>query len=189
MSETADERADGDGSDGTYSGLLGAFPYAFRTSESRLFRAYAVVGGLLTLLLGLFFALAVVAVFGRTAGAGGGTFTFSRSLFVLVGFFAVAPLVAPVLFVARQHRRGLGDVGYDRTMAALGVLFVASLYVAVVMTVPESFVLDGETVTRDAPTGLLAPLIRVLYAAPPVSGVVPPTAVALVMYLTHRRLR
>ncbi|MFD1513598.1 hypothetical protein [Halomarina rubra] len=188
MSETAREQSD-DGEAATYSGLLSAFPYAYRQSESRLFRVYVVVGGLLALLLGVFFGLAVVTLVGRTAGAGAGTFSFSRSLFVLVGFFAVAPLVAPVLFVARQHRHGKGDVRYDRTMAMLGVIFVLSLYVASVVSIPETFELDGETVQREEPTGPLAPVVSVLYALPGVASPVPPALVALSMYLAHRRLR
>lgn len=185
MSETAQETTD----DGTYSGLFGAFPYAYRTSESRLFRLYAVLGGLLALLVAVFFGLALVTLLGQTTAAGAGTFTFSRSLFVLVGFFAVAPLVAPVLFAARQHRRGRGDVRYDRTMAALGFLFVVSLYVAAVISIPPEFVLDGETVQRDAPSGVFAPIVAVLYALPSITSVVPPTLVGLAMYVAHRRLR
>ena len=188
MSETAQERAEGE-EERTYSGLFGAFPYAYRTSDSRLFRAYVVLGGLLALALGLFFGLALVTLLGQTAGATGGTFTFSRSLFVLVGFFAVAPLVAPVLFAARQHRRGRADARYDRTMALLGVAFVLSLYVASVISIPPTFVLDGETVQRDTPTGLFAPIVAVLYALPAATSPIPPALVTLAMYLVHRRLR
>ena len=186
MSETARERADGD-DEPTYSGLFGAFPYAYRASDSRLFRAYVVFGGLLAVALGLFFGLALVTLLGQTASATGGTFTFSRALFVLVGFFAVAPLVAPVLFAARQHRRGRGDARYDRTMALLGVAFVCSLYVASVVYIPSTVVLDGETVQRDSPTGLFAPVIAVFYALPAWASPVPPALVALAMYLVHRR--
>ncbi len=171
-----------------YSGLFGAFPYAFRRSESRLFRLYAVVGSLLALLVALLFTFAVVVAFGNTSGATGGTFTFSRSLFVLVGFFAVGPLVGPVLFVARQHRRGRSDPRYDAAMAAMGFLFVLSLYLGAVASIPAEFTLDGETVQRGAPTGLLAPVVGLLYALPPVASVLIPLVVAAGMFVVHRRL-
>lgn len=189
MSETAREHTDEEADERTYSGLLSAFPYAYRQSESRLFRGYVVVGGLLALVLGFFFGLALITLVGRTAGASAGTFSFSRSLFVLVGFFAVAPLVAPVLFVARQHRYGEGDARYDRTMALLGLVFLLSLYVASVISIPESFVIDGEVRQRDAPSGPLGPVVAVLYAIPGVASVVPPALVAVSMYVAHRRLR
>jgi len=171
----------------TYAGFFGAFPYAFRTSESRLFRVYALVGTLLATLVALMFTLALVVVLGNTSSASGGTFTFSRSLFVLAGFFAVGPLVGPVLFVARQHRRGRADPRYDAAMALLGFLFVLSLYVGAVISVPASFELDGEVVRRGEPTGAFAPVIDVLYALPPAASVLPPLLVALGMYLFHRR--
>ena len=171
-----------------YGGLFGAFPYAFRESESRLFRLYAVVGGLLALLVALLFTFALVVVLGNTSGASGGTFTFSRSLFILLGFFAVGPLVGPVLFVARQHRRGRADPRYDAAMAAAGFLFVLSLYVGAIISVPPAFELDGETVERDAPAGLFAPAVGLLYALPPVASVLPPLSVAVGMALLHRRL-
>ena len=188
MSETAQERPDGD-EERTYSGLFGAFPYAYRQSDSRVFRAYVVLGGLLALVLGLFFTLALVTLLGQTAGATGGTFTFSRSLFVLVGFFAVAPLVAPVLFAARRHRHGLGDARYDRTMALLGVTFVFSLYLASVVSIPSTYVMDGSTVQRDPPSGPFGPVVAVLYAMPAWTSPLPPLLVAVTMYLVHRRLR
>ncbi|MFC5972251.1 hypothetical protein ACFPYI_12995 [Halomarina salina] len=188
MSETAQERAGSD-EEHTYSGLFGAFPYAYRASDSRLFRAYVVLGGLLALVLALFFGLAIVTLLGQTATASGGTFTFSRSLFVLVGFFAVGPLVAPVLFVARQHRRGLGDERYDRTMALLGLGFVLSLYVASVVSIPPSYEMDGQVMQRDAPSGLFAPIVGALYALPAWTSPVFPAIVALGMYLVHRRQR
>lgn len=171
-----------------YSGLFGAFPYAYRESESRLFRIYAVVGGLLALLVAVLFTFALVVAFGNTSGATGGTFTFSRTLFVLVGFFAVGPLVGPVLFVARQHRTGNADPRYDAAMAAMGFLFVVSLYVGAVVSIPAEFTLDGETVDRGTPTGLFAPVVGLLYALPPLSSVVPPVLVAVGMVLLHRRL-
>ena len=91
--------------DDEYGGLLGAFPYAVRRSDSRLFRAYAVLGGLLASVLAVFFTFALVVSVASTAALAGGTVTFVRSIFIVFGFLVVAPLVAPVLLVARRHRR------------------------------------------------------------------------------------
>lgn len=172
-----------------YGGLLGAFPYAFRASDSWAFRLYAALSGLLTLLLGFYFAAAITVVVSNTLGAAGGSFTFSRSFYVFVALVVVAPIVAPVLFVAREHRRGRGDDAFDARMAALGFVYLLALYVAAVISIPPSFTLDGETVTRPAPSGLLAPVVRVLYAMPPVSSILPPVVVAVAMYVVDRRKR
>lgn len=151
-----------------YRGVFGAFPYAFRESDSRLFRSYVVVGGLAAALLAFVFVLAVVVVFGQTAGARGGSFTLSRSFVALVGLFAVGPAVAPVLLVARARRRGEEtDDLYEPLLALGGYAFLLSLYFALVASMPETFVLDSETVTRPAPSGVLAPVIAFLYAVPP----------------------
>lgn len=171
----------------TYAGLLTAFPYAIRESGSRLFTLYAIASGLLSLVLGFYFAAAVAVAVANTLGATGGTFTFVRSFFVFVAFLVVAPVVGPVLFVAREHRRGRGDVRYDRRMALLGVVYVFSLYLAAVISMPAEFTLDGDTATRPEPSGLFAPVVSVLYAMPPLSSVLSPAVVALAMYLLDRR--
>jgi hypothetical protein len=188
MTETGsagDERGDDD----AYGGVFGAFPYAFRRSDSRLFRVYVLVGGLLAALLTLVFGFALVVQVANTLGGPGGTFTFSRTLFILVGLLVVAPLLAPVLFVARHHRRGRDDTRYDRMLAATGFLFLVSLYLGLVASIPAEFVLDGETVTRPPPSGLLAPLQEALYALPSVAAPALPVAGMVLIYLTHRRLR
>lgn len=176
-----------DGSDGrTYGGLVTAFPYAARASDSRLFTLYATLSGLLATLLAFFFAAAVTVAVSNTLGAGGGTFTFVRSFYVFVALAVVAPIVAPVLFVAREHRRGRGDPQYDRRMALLGFAYFLALYAAAVISMPPSFTLDGEVTTRPEPTGLFAPLVRVLYAMPPLSSILPPALVGVAMYLLDR---
>ncbi len=175
----ADYGATDDGD--AYGGVLGAMPYAVRASDSWLFRAYAVVGALLALVVALLFSLGVVVLLGETSGVAGGSFTFSRAFFVFVGFLVVVPLVAPLLFVARRHRRGGGDARYDATLGALGFGFVASLYVALVTSVPAEL--------QQPADGPLAPVVDALYAIPAPAGLVPPTAVALVMWLVARRWR
>lgn len=166
----------------SYGGLFGAFPYAFRASDSRLFRSYVVVGGLLSVVVTLLFGLALIALIGRTVGTPDGTFSFVRSFYVLVGLLAVAPLLAPVLLVARRHRRGWTvDRRYDAALAAAGYLAAVSLYLAAVISAPETL--------RDPPSGALAPLVAALYALPPLAGIVPPLTATALLAALHYGLR
>lgn len=167
---------------GDYGGLFGAFPYAFRQSDSRLFRLYVVVGGALAALLGLGFAVSFVISIAQSTGlAQGGTGSFVRTFVVLVGFVVVLPLVAPVLFVARRHRRVGNDRRFDRALAATGFLFAASLYLAVVISTPPDF--------QQSATGLFAPVVAFLYGLPAAAGILPPLAAAALVYLVYRRYR
>lgn len=163
-----------------YGGLLGAFPYALRTSESWLFRSYAVLGGLAAILTTLLFGLALVALLGNTVGVGGGSFSFVRAFFVFVGLLVVAPLVAPVLFVARRLRRGRPDERFDAALGGLGFLFLASLYVAGVISTPAA--------QQQPPSGsVLEPIVAALYALPRLAGLVPPLVVAGAIVIVARR--
>lgn len=174
-----DASSTAENSPATYGGVPGAFPYALRASDSWLFRSYVVLGGLLALLVAVVFALGTVYVVGRTIGAAGGTFSFSRAFVVFVGFVVVAPLLAPVLFVARRHRREGSTRRYDATVAAAGYCFVASLYVGLVsLTPPEQ---------REAVNGALAPVVEALYVLPAWAGAVPPVVGALAIWLAARR--
>lgn len=172
-----------------YRGVFGAFPYAFRRTDTLLFRSYVAVAALVAGFVTLLVAAGVVVLVSGAATARGGTFTFSRSLYIVVGLFVVAPIVAPVLLVARRHRRGEGGSAparrrYDRAIGLAGYLFVCSLYVGLVVTVPPA--------QQSAPTGLLAPLspaVDVLYALPAAYGVVPPLLAAGVIAAVHRLLR
>ncbi|XVH32517.1 hypothetical protein ACNS7O_04845 [Haloferacaceae archaeon DSL9] len=165
-----------------YRGVFGAFPYAFRRSDSLLFKVYFVVGTLASVFIGLLFTFGLLVLLGETAETPGGTLTLSRSLYVLVGLFAAAPLMAPVLLVARRHRRGIPvAAGYDAHLALSGFVFLASLYVGVIISVPP----DQQT----AASGVLAPIIEVLYATPQLAGVLPPTLAAVLIYAVHHRDR
>ncbi|MFB6128937.1 MAG: hypothetical protein ABEJ47_04160 [Halorhabdus sp.] len=175
--------------DDTYDGVIGAFPYAFGATDSRLCRAYVVVGGLVAVLVSGLFVLAVISLIGATIGTPGGFMTSSRAFYVLVALLVVAPLLAPTLLVARRHRRGDADRRYDRALAASGFLFVLSLYLGLVASMPPSFVLDSETVTRPAADGLFAPLVELLYAIPAPAAPVVPAMAAAIMALAHRRYR
>lgn len=164
-----------------YGGALGTYPYAFRHSDSRLFRSYVLVGGLVTALVVVVFAAAFVQLVGNTLGTSGGTFTFVRAFFVVVGLIVVVPLMAPVLLVARRHRRQGSTPSYDRALAAGGYLFVVALYLGLVVSAPPEL--------RDQPSGALAPVVEVLYGLPALAGVVPPLLAVAVGYLLHRRYR
>jgi len=181
MSDDASAAAAG-GGDGTgYSGVLGTYPYAFRRSSSRLFRSYVLLGGAVTLLVAVLFLFAVVGVVAETAGTAGGTFSFARAFVVLLGFLVVFPLMAPVILVARRHRRAGSTAAYDRAMAASGYLFLASLYLGLLPTTPPEL--------RGDPPAALAPAVETLYGFPAAAGAVPPLVALAVGYLLHRRYR
>lgn len=166
--------------DAEYSGLLGAFPYAFRASESRLFRSYVVIGGLIAILVGILFGFALVVLTFRTLSTGGGTVTFSRAFLVFVGLTVVFPLVAPVILVARRHRRTGSDARYDAALASAGYLFGASLYVSLLASIPPT--------QQQPPPAPFTPLVQFLYRLPPAAAVGPPLAAALVVIIVHRWL-
>ena len=182
MSEATVEEGNGtEAEESTYSGLVGAFPYAFRRSDSWLFRSYVVLGGLVAAVIALLFVFALVVLIAGTTGGRGGTFTLSRAFFIVVGLFVVAPVLAPVLAVARHHRRERADRRYDAALALAGYLFVCSLYIGLVISVPPA--------QQTTPTGALAPAIEALYTLPALVGLLPPALAAAGIYLTHRSAR
>jgi uncharacterized membrane protein YuzA (DUF378 family) len=165
-----------------YRGIFGAFPYAFRQSGSLLFRSYVFVGALAALAVTVLFGAGLVVLVARTAALEGGSLTLSRAFYVVVGLFVVAPLVAPVLLVARRHRRTEAhDARYDLGLSITGYLFVASLYVGLVITVPAD--------QRTAPPAAVAPVVEALYALPQLAGVVPPLVASGLIVVAHRLLR
>jgi len=190
MTET--EAGGGDaGDERTYSGILGAFPYAFRTSDSRLFKSYVVVGGLLTAFVAIQFAISVVVILGNTAAVAGGVFTFSRAFVIFVGFIVALPVVAPVLYVARR-RRIQGEALHPRyhlAMALGGYGYLLALYVGLVASIPECYSFGAETICRDPPTGAFAPAVRVLYDLPSLAGLVPPALAGVAVVAIDRLLR
>lgn len=162
-----------------YTSVFGAFPYAYRSSESRLFRSYAVLGTLIALLSGLAFVVSLMVTLADTAAGDVGTFSFSRAFIIVVGLLVVGPLIAPVLSVAHRRRHGRGDAGYEAKMGLLGYLFVLALYVGLVISAPAQY--------RSSVDGPLAPVVETLYGLNPLLGVVPPTAVAIAIFWVHRR--
>ena len=163
----------------SYGGVLGAIPFAIRNTRSWTMRIYGVVGACAAAFITVVVILALVVWMGETAGMDSGLFLVSRALYVVAGFAAVAPLLAPLLFVARRHRRGLAVAdGYDRRLAYMGFLFLGSLYVGMVITAPADLREPTEST-----------LVSALYTLPPFVGVIPPLAAAAGIFLTHRRLR
>jgi hypothetical protein len=172
-----------DGGEGrSYRGVVSAFPYAVRASDSLLFRSYAVVAGLAAALVTLTFAAGVIGLIAATAGVEGGSLTLSRAFFVVVGLLVVGPLVAPTLLVARRHRRGVGDdPRYDTALGLTGYLFVVGLYAGLLIGSPAAF--------ERAPTGPTAPVVAALYALPRAAGVLPPLTGVAAIALAHRLAR
>jgi hypothetical protein len=159
--------------------VFGAIPYAIRTTDSWTMRLYGVIGALTAGLIATVVTLALVVWMAETAEVQSGTFLFSRSLYVVAGFAAVAPLLAPLLFVARRHRRGDPvKPGYDRNLAYGGFAFLVSLYLGMVISAPAELRDPAESV-----------VVNALYALPQPVGVVPPIAAAIVVFWTHYRLR
>lgn len=165
-----------------YDGVFGAFPYAVRASESWTFRLYALVATLVSLAIAVTVAMGLVVLMADTAGAGGGVFAFSRSMFVLVAFGAVTPLIAPILLVARRHRRDepVSD-RYDAALAGTGVVFLLMLYAGLIISTPTPLQSDVG--------GVAGPLIESLYRLPQLAGFGPPILGATLVGVAHWYLR
>lgn len=170
----ADATGNGD-SDDAYGSVLGAPLYALLASDSWLFRSYVLIGGALSAFVVASFTLSLVVVTGETVGVGGGTFSFSRSFVVVLMLLVLLPLVAPILAVARRHRRTGSTVGYDRALAATGYAFVFAVYVGLVISAPAEL--------RDPASN---PVLVALYDLPALAGLLPPAAAAGLMFLAHR---
>lgn len=141
-----------------YRGLPGAFVFAFRRSDSHVFRAYAVTGAVLGVVVAVFFLLALVSWVG-SAGA------FGQSAFLAVlGLLVLLPLVAPVLVVARRHRRSTTDRRADATLGLAGFAVVVSVWLALFVSDPNPH----------RTTGVLAPALDAIDALPRSAWPVPP---------------
>lgn len=159
-----------------YSGLLGAFPYAFRRSQSTAFRLYAVASGLLGAFVAGLIVLTLVVWIANPVGLVG-----ERAFLGVIAIFLFGPLFAPVLLVARRHRRGRGDPRYDRGLAVAGFVFVLTLWVGLVVSVPPG--------QQAEPTGLFAPVAAALYSLPQSASLLPPLFGAVGILVAHRLLR
>jgi hypothetical protein len=161
-------------SDGTaYSGLFGAYRYAFRQSDSRLFRAY-VVG---SAFVGAF--VSVLLVLGVINWAGSAGQFGERALLSVIGVLILGPLFAPVLIAARRYRLGLDRPGFDRLLGLAGIGFLLSIYLALFVSDPTD---------HSAPGPLDAP-VSIINELPQTYGLVPPVVATLFIYLAVRYTR
>lgn len=165
----------------SYKGLLGSFRYSYGESDSFVYRAYVVVSALLSALLAILFALALIGVIAATLGASE-SITLVRSFFVLIGLLVIAPILAPVLLVARRHRKRLGSGrSYDTALAIGGYLFIGALYLGLLISVPPAL--------QETTAGRLGVIVDLLYGLPSALGIVPPVLAVLAIVALHRRLR
>lgn len=166
---------------GGYRGVIGAFPYAWRTSVSWGFRAYVVVAAIIVIGVTVVIAGGVMQLL-ASAGRSGGVGAFVRAFYILVGAAIVVPVVVPVLVVARRHRMG-GRVsrGTERVLAGAGVAFILSVYLGLVASTPPA--------NQEQLTGWVGVVAAWLYGLPRFMGVVAPIIGATVVYLAVRRTR
>ena len=156
-----------------YSGLAGGFVFAFRRSGSSLFRAYAVLSVIVGVFATLFLLLALVSWFGSPAPFG------LRALLGVIAVFLLVPLFAPVLVVARRHRRGAGSPRADAALGLAGFGFVLSVYLALLISDPNPHDVSGP----------LAPAIAALDALPRRYWVAPPILSVASIWLAARLTR
>lgn len=171
MADGATADAD-DGATGSYAGLPGAFRAAFGRTSSYLCKLYAVASAVLGVFVALLLVAGLVQWMANPVGLVG-----ERALLGVVAILVLVPLFAPVLLVARHHRRAGNDPRYDRALAAAGFLFVLSLYAGLVASVPPGM--------REDPSGLLAPVVAWLYALPASYALLPPAVGALLVAVAH----
>lgn len=147
---------------GEYRGLVGAFRYAFRESGSWLFRTYvaasALVGAYVAILLGL----ALVSWLGNPTGAIG-----EFSLLGVIAVLFLVPLTAPVLVVAYRRRHGDSRPRVERSLALAGYVFIASVYLGLLVSDPS-----------DHGTGAA---LAAIDAVPRIYGLVPPVIGAAIV--------
>jgi len=157
-----------------YGGLLGAYPYAFRHSSSWLFRSYVVVSGLVGAFVALLLVLGLITWLAGPTGLAG-----QNAFLGVIGILVLAPLAAPVLFVARRHRFETARPAADRLFALAGYLFLGSLYLALLITDPSHHSVSGP----------FRGVIAALDALPGTYGLIPPVIAAVAILLVARLTR
>jgi hypothetical protein len=156
-----------------YSGLFGAYRYAFRQSDSRLFRAYVAVSAFVGTFVSVLLVLGVINWAGSAGEFG------ERALLSVIGVLILGPLFAPVLIVARRYRLGLTRSGFDRHLGLAGIGFLLSIYLALFVSDPRD---------HSAPGPLDGP-VSVIDGLPQTYGLIPPVVATLVIYLVVRYTR
>ncbi|SNZ17165.1 hypothetical protein SAMN06269185_2905 [Natronoarchaeum philippinense] len=161
----------------SYSALRRALGRARRESDSRLLRSYVWVSALIGLLLVITVILALPVWIAQTIGHSALN-KISRGVLPVIVLGLLVPLFAPVVYAARNHRRGTATGRSDAALGVAGYLYVLSIYLALVISAPTEF--------QTEPTGALAPVIDVLYGLPALSSVLAPILGALVIALVQR---
>ena len=156
-----------------YSGLFGAYRYAFRRSDSRLFRSYVAASAFVGVFVSVLLVLGVVNWAGSAGEFG------ERALLSVIGVLIIGPLFAPVLIVARRYRLGLDRPGFDRSLGLTGVVFLFSVYLALFVSDPRN---------HSAPAPLDGP-VSLIDGLPQTYGLIPPVVATLLMYLVVRYTR
>lgn len=156
-----------------YGGLVGAFAYAIRRSRSWLFRTYVVASAALGVFVALLLVLAVVTWIARPVAFG------ERALLGVIAILLLVPLFAPVLVVARRHRRGRPEASADRWLGLAGYGFVVGLVLALYISDPSPHAVEGA----------FGPAAAWLDALPDSYGLLPPAlaaaAIVVVALLTR----
>ncbi len=156
-----------------YGGLVGAFAYAMRRSHSWLFRTYVVASAALGAYVGLLLVLAVVTWLARPVAFG------ERAFLGVVGLLLLLPLFAPVLVVARRHRRGTPEPSADRWLGLAGYAFVVSLVLALFISDPAPHGVEGT----------FGPAAGWLDRLPDAAGLLPPVVAAAAIAVAVRVTR
>lgn len=158
-----------------YGGLPGGLVFAFRRSRSYLLRAYVAVSALVGAFVAVFLLLGLISWLGTPAPLG------QRTLLGVIGILVLLPLFAPVLVVARRHRRGGGSRRADALLGLSGFGFVLAVYLALFISDPNPHVV----------TGPFAPVLDAIDALPRRYWVAPPVlsvaSIVLAVWWTRGR--
>lgn len=157
-----------------YRGLPGAFVFAFRRSDSLVFRAYAVTSAV----VGAF--VAVVLLLGLVSWLASPATPFGQqALLAVIGVLLLLPLFAPVLVVARRHRHDVGGRRPDALVGLAGFGVVLAVYLALLVSDPNPHEVSGP----------LGPAVAALDALPRSAWVVPPLLAVGLLALAVRLTR
>lgn len=154
----------------SYSGLVGAYLYAFQGSRSWLFRGYVLLSAAVGVYIAILLLLGLISWIGSPIAFG------ERAFLGVIALFLLIPLFAPVLVTARRRRRGSEDRQAERWLALGGIAFVISIFLALFISDPSSHSIGGG----------LAPVVAWLDGLPGEYGLGPPViATALIVAIVR----